>query len=296
MIVVNLMGGLGNQMFQFACGQSLGSSTGHEVRYAVDTLGAFARAQNLELERTFEIKIKVASSHDIAHLIGKWRQAPMVRRILAQAQCKSLRGQNYITEQSFEYIPDLYSKVVNGAYLHGYWQSEQYFARHADEIRRLFRFREDTRQEQLDVARKIAGAYSIGIHIRRGDYVTNAGASATHGVLPVEYYLNGVKKLRSHQPNARVFVFSDDLDWAADKFLPLLDGAECVYHNSRANHFRDMQLMAKCNALIIANSSFSWWAAWLNNRAKKIVIAPSKWFSDPRLNDSEILPESWIRG
>ncbi|WP_174803437.1 alpha-1,2-fucosyltransferase [Martelella limonii] len=295
MIVVNIMGGLGNQMFQYACGQAIAAQTGHEVRYAVDTIGAFATARSLELERAFGIDLPVAGTRDLEGILGRWRAAPTVRRALARPEARLFRGKRFIAEQRFAFIPDLKARAAAGAYLHGYWQSARYFEERASQIAQSFTFQGKLDPSNQAVISRIADGPAIGIHIRRGDYVSNPAASAAHGALPGAFFIDTVRQLRATMPGARVFAFSDDPAWVKANLVEQVGNCECVSHNTGENSFRDMQLMARCDALVISNSSFSWWAAWLNARPEKIIIAPKQWFADPRLDGSAIVPDTWMR-
>lgn len=295
MILVNLMGGLGNQMFQYACGQALADATGQEVRYATDSLATFAQARALELQMVFGINLPLAGPGDMSHLVGGWCRKPWARRMLARTAARPLRGRRFIAEQRFMLIPDLTDRAASGAYLHGYWQSEQNFSAHAAAIRLAFQFHGDPGQQNMYVMDRLTAEPSIGIHIRRGDYVTNSKATAAHGLLPATYYISAVEELRATCPEARVFVFSDDPTWVETNILQALGNAESITHNFGANSYRDMQLMTQCDALVIANSSFSWWAGWLNDRPGKSVIAPLQWFNDLGLDGSAIVPSNWLR-
>lgn len=288
------MGGLGNQMFQFACGQALAATTGQEAQYATDGLATFAQSRPLELTKAFGIHLPLADPGDLTHLIGGWRSSPQMRRLLSRPEARLLRGRRFIAEQRFALIPNLADRAAAGAYLHGYWQSEQYFKQHAA-IRTAFQFQGNPGPQNQDVLDRLAAGQSIGVHVRRGDYATNPKANAVHGLLPPAYYIAAIKELRVIKPKARVFAFSDDPSWTEAHVLAALGNAECICHNSGASSFRDMQLMAQCDALVISNSSFSWWAAWLNSKPGKTVIAPKQWFADTKLDASAIVPASWLR-
>lgn len=288
------MGGLGNQMFQYACGQALAAATGQETRYATDCIASFAQSRPLELTTAFGIDLPLAGPGDLTNLIGGWCSSPQTRRLLSRPEAQFLRGRRFIAEQRFALIPNLADRAASGAYLHGYWQSEQYFKQHAA-MRAAFQFRGDPGPQNQDVLDRLAAGTSIGVHVRRGDYATNPKANAVHGLLPPAYYIAAIEELRLIKPSARVFAFSDDPSWTEAHILAALGNAECISHNSGANSFRDMQLMAQCDALVISNSSFSWWAAWLNAKPEKTVIAPKQWFADKKLDASAIVPINWLR-
>jgi hypothetical protein len=175
-------------------------------------------------------------------------------------------------------------------YLHGYWQSEKYFADIEAQLRQDFAFPALTGRN-VEFASELESELSISLHVRRGDYLN----LAAHTVCSQEYYQAAVKEMiRKVSGDPRIYVFSDDPEWARQN-LKFSVPTQVVDHNSGAADFEDMRLMSLCKHNIIANSSFSWWAAWLNANADKNVIAPKAWFGDPKLNNPDITPDSWQR-
>ena len=145
-----------------------------------------------------------------------------------------------------------------------------------------------------ELASEIQATVSVGVHIRRGDYVANPIANQFHGVCSLEYYLAAIAKLKEEIGAPRFFVFSDDIGWARQN-LRLPDPTTFVDHNGEAHDYEDLRLMSLCKHHIIANSSFSWWGAWLSNNPDKIVIAPERWFRDPSMDPRDLVPEGWHR-
>ena len=132
------------------------------------------------------------------------------------------------------------------------------------------------------------------MHIRRGDYVSNPTTNKLHGTCSLEYYHNAVDIIAAKVSNPHFFIFSDDHEWARNNFkidYPLT----FVAHNNAGKNYEDMRLMSLCKHHIIANSSFSWWGAWLGSNPKKIVCAPRGWFKDKSLNTNDIIPSDWSR-
>jgi hypothetical protein len=294
-IIVDLFGGLGNQMFQYAMGQALSSKLSQEVHYATDAMRTFSVPRELELGTAFALEPDIVGREELSRLLGSWRTPPTIRRLLAKQSFRGIRGSKFVVEADILTPGDLANKAKDGAYLRGYWQSERYFQQHSDAIREAFRFKEGEGPQNRSLIDRITGAPSIGIHVRRGDYVTNPRAATVHGVLAKSYYVDAIMELRRRLPSARVFAFSDEPAWVEQYILKDIENTECVAHNRSSESFRDMQLMGYCDALVIANSSFSWWAAWLNARDEKIVIAPSKWYADSRKSSSSIVPSTWLR-
>ncbi len=174
------------------------------------------------------------------------------------------------------------------AYLDGFWQSELYFKDQEKTIRTAFEFSDKIQQTHKVLASQMQSTLSVSLHVRRGDYVSNALANKFHGLCSPNYYQNAVKHLMSLGA-IQLFIYSDDLDWCRQhsKFdVP-------IHYVNTNDAFADMYLMTQCKHNIIANSSFSWWGAWLNANSDKIVIAPQNWFSDPSIDTSDVIPATW---
>lgn len=281
MIVVKLMGGLGNQMFQYATAYAL--SKKHNTRLAVDT-SWFNNQSGVSRKATYELNL-LGIDAEIAKL-EKYEIVPK------KPLFKKLTEEKLINfeEKSLLFNPKIFNQGKN-LYLNGYWQSEKYFIDYRFDILKVFEFPTKLSRVALSWKSQINKSEAISLHIRRGDYVTNSHTNTVHGVLNLEYYENAVKYLSSYIKNPKVFVFSDDPSWCKEN-LKLSVNYEIV---SGPNSIEDMYLMSICRHNIIANSSFSWWAAWLNKNDSKIVIAPFNWFNDKSLKSKDIVPSSWKR-
>jgi hypothetical protein len=294
MIIVNLIGGLGNQMFQYACGCALGRDTGVTVKVATDMFDRYTLHNGPELSRVFSISVGVAGFEDMRNLLGRWRARPEVRRWLTHDMLKVLRGHHFIVEQQFRYNEELQDIARRGVYLQGYWQSERYFEKHTDILRKEFAFTSIPAGRNADLAREIRQDLSVSLHIRRGDYAACPKTLAFHGLCDPDYYLRAIEFMSRRLPRFRLFAFSDDPQWVARKLRPSYPEMVVVKHNSGNRSPNDMQLMSMCDHHIIANSSFSWWGAWLNPDPNKIVIAPRKWFANAP-DTADLIPNNWIR-
>lgn len=278
MITTRLHGRLGNQMFQYAAARGLAARLG--VPVALDTRGAIRRGEGV-LTRVFDLPLaepgrlppdrkKAPFAYGLWRLFGR---NPRLRR-----------------ERGLGYNPGIESWGDN-SYLHGYWQSERYFAHVADEIRLDFAFPAFSTAQNEEMAAQIGDSLAISLHVRRGDYLT-LGA---HAVCDEAYYAAALERvLDGLSGTPTVFVFSDDPDWAKEN-LPLPVEKIVVDFNGPETDFEDMRLMSLCRHNIIGNSSFSWWAAWLNAHAEKRVAGPVQWFGNPKLHNPDILPEGWLR-
>lgn len=278
MIIARMHGRLGNQMFQYAAARALAARC--RVPVALDAREALARGEGV-LTRVFDLPLAEPDAlpplrRDRPLHYALWRytgRAPQIRR-------EAHLGYN----EGFE-------QWQAPAYLHGYWQSERYLAPVAPQIRADFAFPPIRDARNRDMAAQIAETLSISLHVRRGDYLT-LGA---HGLCDQAYYEAALARvLDGLDGTPVVYVFSDDPDWARDN-LPLPCARQVVDFNAGDADFEDMRLMSLCAHNIIGNSSFSWWAAWLNANPSKRVAAPARWFGDPRLSNPDILPEGWLR-
>ena len=292
MIISNLVGGLGNQMFQYACARSLSLELDLPLKFCTDTFGAYNAHNGFELTRVFKLNLEIANTGDLAALIGWTQSFPSVRRALEKRSFSYLASHRFLSESHLKHGASLRDLVRKGGYLHGYWQSERYFASHAAQIRADFKFPQDLCEVNLHIANIISQRTAISVHIRRGDYVSNAKTLAVHGTCSPEYYQVAIDTLLQRCPGAQLIAFSDDPRWTSEVLLPRYPAMVLVEHNRGVDSYIDMRLMSMCQHHIIANSSFSWWGAWLNPSPSKMVIAPSRWFADGR-DSSDLVPEGW---
>lgn len=267
-----IQGGLGNQMFQYAFYLSYKECNPHEI-ILFDTHYSKGCHSGFELFHLFPIKGEGKSHLSTLLLTSK------LRKYIYRA-CSHPKEQN-----AYIYTPELL--VHNGCFswLEGYWQSELYFDRIASKVRDAFRFDVSMLNENsaglLESIRSIPN--SVSIHIRRGDYLTINGGSI---VLPVSYYQKAIQLCIEKVPDAHFYVFSDDIPWVRENMD--IPSATYVDWNNKMDSWQDMFLMSNCKHNIIANSSFSWWGAWLNANDQKLVIAPD-W------GDTDMIPKSWIQ-
>jgi hypothetical protein len=283
------MGGLGNQMFQYAAAKAL--SHYHKTPLKADLSFLEDSSNNSQItKRDFELKcftaqIEVATKEEIEVLDKPISLKDKVLGILG------FRIREVYLEKSFKFDSDFFS-IKPKSLLVGYWQSEKYFCRYRDLILSDFSWRIPLGEINLKVCEKIVDSSSVSIHIRRGDYVTNSAANNFHGICEADYYLRAISLIEHKIINPKYFVFSDDLE-ASREILGHLDHVEFIDWNGSGQSFQDMRLMSMCKHNIIANSSFSWWGAWLNNNPGRIVIAPKKWFNKTDIDTSDLIPESW---
>jgi len=291
MVVTNLIGGLGNQMFQYAAGRALSLQYKTPLRLDISGFANYGLHQGFELHRVFNCSAEVASKTDVRRTLG-WQSLPFVRRVLLRPSMAAFRHENYIIEPHFYYWPSFH-QLTKDSYLQGYWQSEKYFTDVATQIREDFTFKLPMKNKDAELVLDMNQLNSVSLHVRRGDYASNPEATSVHGLCSIEYYQMAIKYIseRVHLPN--LYIFSDDIAWVKNN-LKIDFPHHYINHNHGAESFNDMRLMSLCKHHIIANSSFSWWGAWLNASVDKIVVAPHRWFAIDA-DESDLIPSGWTR-
>ena len=292
MIISHILGGIGNQMFQYAAGRALSLSTHQTYSLDLNDFTDYQLHNGFELERVFNIeKVVKSTSSNIQELLG-WRANSFAKKVLRRPQFASLRGKSFIVEPYFNYWPAFF-KLDHDCYLYGYWQSEQYFKDFADIIRQDFAFKIPLDERNKKVVLEMTNTQSVSLHVRRGDYVNDPKNSNIMHICSLEYYRQAINHIVNRIEQPVFYIFSDDIVWVKEH---LSIEFPCVYidHNSGSESYRDMQLMSLCKHHVIANSSFSWWGAWLNANPEKTVIAPREWFVNKN-NVDDLIPHNWIK-
>lgn len=286
MIVVRLKGGLGNQMFQIALGKKL-EYLGKKVLFDINQIESRIDEHNITKSyEVFDIDLDVASSKDINSLIdlGTNLHDKIRRKIFG-------RKKTHYIETNFG---DEDKKVYgfNDAYLDGYWQSYKYFSDCSSKVMDLFKFKPLTDDKNKYYEDKIFSCENpVSIHFRLGDYCTKENVKYFGNICTEEYYSKCINFLQNKYNNITFFVFSNDMKYA-ERFLDKKN--YCVVDcNDEKNAWKDMYLMSICKSNIVANSSFSWWGAWLNKNNNKFVLAPKKWINGRDMKN--ICPDGWVR-
>ena len=292
MIIVNVTGGLGNQMFQYAAARSVGFRMGVPLKFDISAFATYGLHQGFELTRVFNCEGDLASADIVQKMLG-WQAAPRIRSLLARPRFAVLRSKKLVIEPKFGYWQGI-NEVPDDCYLTGYWQSEKYFSTIASQIRKEFTFRQPLDKTSAEVASLISEVNAVSLHVRRGDYANHAPTAAKHGLCSLDYYHAALRYIEERLVNAYLFVFSDDIPWVKQN-LPLNLPCQYIDHNRGANSFNDLRLMSLCSHHVIANSSFSWWGAWLKNRKQSLTIAPRQWFLDSTIDTSDLFCNNWIK-
>ncbi|TYB31176.1 MAG: alpha-1,2-fucosyltransferase [Candidatus Mcinerneyibacterium aminivorans] len=286
MIIVKLKGGLGNQMFQYATGKAVSILNNTELKldkkwysrnkkqdtYRKYSLNIF----NLNPEFATQYDIVRIKTKDIFYNLGSFLFLKKGKRF-------------YLKERK-----DTFEKTIlnrKEAYLDGYWQSYKYFSGIKDSLHKDFKMNIKLTDENRDLKNEIENSESVAVHVRRGDYISNEHIRKIFNVCDLNYYRKAMSYVSNNKLDPIFYIFSNDIKWTKKKFnneynLKFVEGNDAKV---------DFYLMKKCKNNIIANSSFSWWPAYLNRNKKKIVVAPKTWFKSENRSSENRVPENWIR-
>ena len=272
MIVINLMGGLGNQMFQYAAAKALALEKKHKLY--LNTKG---------------FQTYLLHKYGLYHFSmqqNNYKEPSRIQRKFIEI----FRNKIVHIEKEFNYNPLIQNLKRNPIFLEGYFQSEKYFIKYEKQIRADFEIISPLKQKTQDTIDLMKTVNSVAIHIRRGDYLLHD----IHNTNKTKYYKDSMMTIEDSVNNPVYFLFSDDMNWVKSNFKSNSE-THFVDFNDAETNYEDLKLMSSCKHNIIANSSFSWWAAWLNPNPNKIVIAPQKWFNDEKINYQDVIPENWIK-
>ena len=296
MIIARLRGGLGNQLFQYAAGRALAAHHGVELKLDLYTYTKHPY-RKFELDR-FNIDANEATRAEVRHFTGSNLFIRYLNKRDNYFRCKTVFAQPH-----YHFYPDFLA-LPDDIYLSGYWQSEQYFDGIGSLICKQFAPKTPLDNRNVELQKIMQSKPSVAVHVRRGDYSSSA-YSTFFGMLPENYYAEAIAAVKQRVGNPAFYFFSDDIAWSKSNFGG--SGDEFIEHNTGSEAYKDMLLMASCKHNIIANSTFSWWGAWLNSNPDKVVIAPKQWFKSNFLdkkepvyasrvyNTKDLIPQTWIR-
>ena len=292
-VIVYLNNGLGNQLFQYAAGRAIAYRSGAQLRLDISSFDL----DNLRSYRLhhYNISANIADSEEIDKFL--WlakRPIPFARRIMQRwDKTNSPYRRRLITEKYFHYDESI-RRVKAPVYLKGYWQSEKYFKEIGNILRRELIPKKAPDLLNRSILEQIDRTCSVSLHIRRGDFVADSNTNKYHGVCPLSYYDAAIQLMAQHFEQPQFYVFSDDMEWARTN-LSVTFPVNFIDYNGQDGDYADLYLLSRCKHHIIANSSFSWWGAWLSSNPNKQVVAPQKWFADADLDIRDLVPDSWIR-
>lgn len=277
MIITRLLGGLGNQMFQYAVGRHLSYIHKTSLQLDISELNRL-KTRKYALD-CFNIKGEVIEEQKKS-LVGR-----IIKRLSTQ--------ENIYFERNFSFDQEVLA-LPDNVTLIGYFQSKKYFSDIERIIRKDFTFKSPPSSKIIPVLKKIKSSESVSIHFRRKDYITNKKFFYYHGVCSLDYYQQAISLVTHKLKSPQFFIFSDDLN-RVKKNLKIEYPKFFVYSNLKDKDYEDLRLMSHCYHNIIANSTFSWWGAWLNENKNKVVVSPKNWFRNKSINTEDVIPSSWIR-
>lgn len=267
-------GGLGNQMFQYAFYLRMRHESPLSF-FIFDTEQSRGCHNGFELDKVF-------------HIDCGWK-TKYYRKVNKYSQRMIGPFNEIVQKNSLEYDPSLMKEHHVLSSYTGYWQSEEYFKPVEKSVRKAFTFREELLSEKtIETSAYLRSINSVSVHIRRGDYLRDPDY---YGLCTTDYYNKSISLLKERIPNALFVFISDDVDWARQSIK--CENAFYVDWNNGKNSWQDMYLMSCCKHNIVANSSFSWWGAWLNPNPEKTVVTPKPWFDYS--SDYDIVPSNWQR-
>ena len=290
MIVVKIRGGVGNQLFQYATGRSVAHKKHTALK--LDTSWFADQTTRHYALHHYQIETEEASPAEVERLIGGDLRG-LRRKLFNFIQRRRLYYRRNVVKEKItrRFDPNIF-RTKKDAYLIGYWQTNKYFKDIESSLRREFCLKDVVSGKNASMEEKIKRVDSVSLHVRRGDYVTNSRYQRKFGVCSLGYYQQAIELIAERIRVPQFFVFSDDKEWAREN-LKFSHPIAFVDHNSREEAHQDLRLMSLCKHHITANSTFSWWGAWLCEHPGKIVVTPARWFkqSDQKMHD--LIPEGW---
>ena len=291
MIVISrIVGGIGNQLFQYAAARAFSDLYNADLFLDLSTFShpKYFAPEGFLINKVFQKDVPFATSLEYDEVLGLTKfLLPLRFKIKYEKICN-----NYFVEKNVHKVEEkffLYDK--KHCYMEGYWQSEKYFQNISEKLNNELDFDFNNLESSvLEMSHMLRDQPSVSIHVRRGDYVTNKVFKEIFVQCDEAYYEGSIRSISNRVPNAKFFVFSDDIEWA--KAQPVFRGCSFVSGRSNYGSWNDLFLMSCCQHNIIANSSFSWWGAWLNKNVRKIVIAPKRWFNGV-IETPDRIPEDW---
>lgn len=276
---------LGNQMFQYALYKEL-KHRGQDIKLSLDFVNKHPELQEYELENAFDLKPEFASDEELEFCLKKHGGIYGTLRNKLTAS----KGKDLFSEIQRGCNHDVF--LADNIVLNGWWQSERYFSSVFNDLEKDFIFKpiEDERNKAL--VDSIQNSDSVGIHVRKTDYLSAGNKSYRGEICGPDYYVRAIDHVEKTAGNKTYYLFTDDEEWVKSN-LKLPENTILVDNNRGCESFRDMQLMSKCKKLIIANSTFSWWAGWIGEKHGQKVIAPKKWCNDSKRYTNSLSLERW---
>lgn len=271
MVIVEVTGGLGNQMFQYALYRRL-KQMGKDAALDLSFYKTKQSLRRFELD-IFQVPYEIAPKREILKLRGNVSNACRVERMITG---RIYRNKKIYTEDLDQgYQPVVFD--LDPCYLSGYWQNEKYFRPIREELLREFQFPKCAESDNQDILENIRKSNAVSVHVRRGDYLHAANSRLYEGICTKDYYRRAIAYMKDNLENPVFYFFTDDPEWTKRHLCQ--EGMIVVQHDIGKPDYYDMYLMSQCKAHILANSTFSWWGAWLDSNEDKVVMSPTRWLN-----------------
>ena len=281
MVTIKLQGGLGNQMFQYAFGRRVAIERNDNLRLDISNFRHTASGDTPRKFKLDSFNIKAEAIEDAGNYRSKKISWNIINKI----------GLFLQKDFHIRFHP-LFLKLKSN-YFNSFFQSYKYFEKYRKEILEDFNLKTQLPQKGVDLMKDVRDSESVSIHVRRGDYVTNKNYNKSYGVCEIDYYEKAIAEIRKKINNPTFYIFSDDIEWA--KFNLKMGSATVFVSEYNLGEYIELELIKSCKHNIIANSTFSWWGAWLNENPNKIVISPLKWTSLKDFDTIDLIPGDWIK-
>lgn len=313
MVVINIMMGLGNQMFQYAAARSLSLTLQEPLKLHVASYERYV-LRKFELQEFFEIEPEIATMEDLAnfsfgHPVRRGWNKLFPKKKLRSLPYEEKRLPRLVYEIFYLFSPPHKRAVYEERQLHfdknffntrhnvflkGYWMSPKYFQAHEDVIKKDFTIRKSLVEHLNPLVDEMHSRNSVAVHIRCTDRKADPAIHKMYGEIPLSYFEAGVDYINDKKGRPHLYIFSDDIE-LAKKYVP--GGYDCTYVSRYVTKsaIEDMYLMAECKNAVITNSTFSWWGAYLNRHTEKIIIVPERWYNEAPYNYSDIYYPGWIK-
>lgn len=296
MILVGIFGGLGNQLFQYACAKAFAKRTGATLKLDISHLMNRKAKDGLTFRDfqlgNFKIPEEIAEIREVRRFIPDLWHVGKPIKLLYRIK-RFLTGKKLFVENDFFCYNTALDTFGDNTYLYGYFQTEKYFADIREELLSIFQLKSPLNTQNMEMLEKISASNAVSLHIRRGDFINSDFINYDFDT----YYDRAIAMMQHKTVNPFFFIFSNDAAWCESQLSTRNIPHIIVSINDENEAFADLYLMSQCKHQICANSTFSWWGAWLNRNTKKIVIIPEKWYQKGRYVNAvrDLIPEGWIK-
>ena len=290
MVIVRLMGGIGNQLFQYAFGRQVALRKLCKLKIDISWFNENFKKitpRKFELDK-FNIPFVCATEKEISKEKGEDRTGLSKSLFYRIQNLKPYYKKNVVIEKSLQYDNKIYNNP-RSAYYMGYWQTEKYFYNIKDVLLKEFTLKKNIEGKTCEILKLINQTVSVSLHIRRGDYISNPTFKEVYCEVGMLYFNKAIQHFLKINNKTVFFLFSDDLQWAKENFK----GDNYIFIDEEDAAI-SLYLMSKCKHNITCNSTFSWWGAWLNTNNDKIIITPERWFKKVEMYSKDLIPENWI--